>query len=430
MLRYKLITATVLFAAACGGDGGGTSEPECGSNEVLFDGHCANPHTRYEPEERLDFDNTSVFNAEGVMERVRISGVGTQDLPYVPGMPVQLDLPDAPRSGFRLVMPSISMPAYSEYSYCIAWPIPEMVNRHVYTVAIRSTEGLHHGNMFAFPIDPEKPNPYPSCNASADQMDLIGSFVKTLEFPTVLAANSTQLIGDEHIAFPPGHAFKLKPGYEAMVDMHLLNPTDEEIVVEVVYDFYTMPEDRLEHEVNAFIFDYSKFNLPAGQRKSLSTTCDMNGGEVVALAPHMHQWGEAFDVNLHDGSGGMENVFHREGVNMAESDITFFDPKVNLQPWKALEYQCHFYNDLDHDMGVGIGENEMCFLYGFMTPIETTTIGITPGEDSGCISVHVGKLIGYESFQAAADDLADGTIIGLLQALGIDLSKIDLGSLL
>ena len=37
-------------------------------------------------------------------------------------MPTQLDLPDPPKSGFRLIVPPRNLASGAEESYCVAWP--------------------------------------------------------------------------------------------------------------------------------------------------------------------------------------------------------------------------------------------------------------------------------------------------------------------
>jgi hypothetical protein len=60
-------------------------------------------------------------------------------------------------------------------------------------------------------------------------------------------------VGQETLAFPPGKGFTVDPSREIITDIHLLNTTPDAMVVEVAYDFFTMPVSDLVDEVAPFV---------------------------------------------------------------------------------------------------------------------------------------------------------------------------------
>lgn len=398
--RIVLAAAFPLAAtlAACGGSGGGGG---CGEGEVEYDGRCVDPRFRYEPEDRLDFDNVAYYSEE----------------PYI-----LLELPEAPKSGFRLQIPPVDLEPGEDYSYCLSWAIPDMQNRYIYSALLHTTPGLHHSNLLSVPMDPENgPNNYPDCRVGA--ADPFGAFARTFTIPDVLFANSTQVVGEEGFRFPEGSGYFLAEGNEAVTSIHVVNAGDDVWRLEAAYDFFTMPKEEVAAEVVPFVFTINDFLLPPQQEKTIGSSCDVFGGHVTAIMPHMHEWGEGFDVRLWpdvEQTAEPHVIYDKQGIYLPESDIKIFEEPTAMDDFARLQYRCHFYNDTDHDMNFGTGENEMCVMFGYMSPPENQVAGFASYEDEPCLSARIGLLRGYDSFEDAMADLSDGDISKFLDLLGID----------
>src|SRR6185503_13333845 len=179
---------------------------------------------RYEPATRIDFDNVVSYG----------------DAPA-------LDLPEPPKSGFRLVVPPMDLEPGEELEDCRAWAYPSIKHKNVYAARLYTSGSLHHSNMYGTAIPASGPSLYPACSQA--QIDAFS--VPDLEnIIYVLFANSTQIESGEQIVFEPGMAFKLTTeGREVTTNIHWLNPTSRRIRSEVVYDFYTMPDELVEIEL-------------------------------------------------------------------------------------------------------------------------------------------------------------------------------------
>ena len=88
MRPFVLVVPLALLLVACSsGDPTAPDDPKpaptCAEGEELFRGACVDPAKRYEPSERVDLDNVVAF-----------------------GEPLtELELPEPPKSGFRIVAP-------------------------------------------------------------------------------------------------------------------------------------------------------------------------------------------------------------------------------------------------------------------------------------------------------------------------------------
>jgi hypothetical protein len=356
-----------LSAAAC------TSEPPtettppgpatCKADQELFHGVCVDPAERYEPTDRVDHDNVAAY-----------------------GDPlVQLKLPDPPKSGFRLVAPPRTLAPGEEIETCLSWPMPSTKEHIVYAGRLHATSGLHHSNVIAKPVNKMTgPNPYPACNPGAsDPFSQLPDVI-----PDALFANSTQVVGDETLAFPPGMGFRLDPSREIATSIHYLNTGAAPEVVEIVYDFFTMPEADLEHEVAAFTLGVNDFLVPPHSVGDVGADCQVFGGAIVSMMPHTYKLAENFTVDL-TRDGQQERVLESGPYGLG-SDIHVYDPQISLKGVTSLKFDCHFNNTTNHDVTYGIGENEMCILFGYIYPVKTQFVAYAAHQGDACQSIQIG----------------------------------------
>jgi hypothetical protein len=360
----KLLRFSALVAAS-----GCTADPPaltCPPGREAFRGACVEPARRYEPQSPLDHDNVAAY-----------------------GEPLtQLDLPPPPRSGFRLVAPPRVLAPGEEALFCLSWPIPATTHHIVYAARLYTTPGLHHSNVITKPVDPKLgPNPYPSCHpGAADPFADLGAGV-----PDVLFANSTQIVGEETIVFPPGLGYRLDPAREIATSMHLLNPGAAPLRVEVAYDVFTMPASELSDEVAPFALSIASFSIPPHTEKTVGTTCKIFGGDVVTLMPHTHRLARSFTVDLLGWDGHARRVLD-VGALDGTSEIRSYDPGLDLDDVATMRFSCLFDNTTDHEVHWGLGDNEMCTLFGYIWPAEKQFIGAAPSETKLCSTLQIGLL--------------------------------------
>jgi Copper type II ascorbate-dependent monooxygenase, C-terminal domain len=372
-MRPVVLCLVAPLLVACSGSGetsgrgGGPSS--CPAGEELFRGACVDPARRYEPLIRLDTNNVVAF-----------------------GGPLQtLDLPDPPKSGFRIVAPPRTLAPGEEEEYCISWPFPVVHDKFVYAGRLYTTPGLHHSNLISKPIDPKYgKNPYPACHPGAsDPFADIGDGI-----PDVLFANTTQIVGTETLAFPPGIAFPIDTRREIATDIHLLNTSSESVRVEVAYDFFTMPKEELVHEVAPFTLEIDAFDIPPHATQTIGSTCGEWGGEIVELMPHTHKYRTKFEADLLDANGAAKNVID-DGALDTKSEIQVFATPLSLDERPKIRFECTFANTTTHDIHYGIGQNEMCILFGYLYPIEKQFVAHAATPDAACQSTELGIFRGH-----------------------------------
>jgi hypothetical protein len=378
------LSILLMYTCACGDDGADPSAaaqdagPDAGRDAAALDceaglepwrGRCVDPLRRYEPDERVDFDNVVSYR----------SGQTT------------LDLPEPPKSGFRLIVPPRILAGGAEVEGCHAWQYPEIRHRNIYAARLYTNGGLHHSNMYGMPLASDGPSPYPSCKPG--QADVGAQLPNLLagNILDVLFANSTQIEGGEHMVFPAGMAFALTTeGREATTSIHWLNTTASELRSEVVYDFFTMPDDEVTTEIVPFVFETKNIDIAPGTTADITTTCDLVGsGNIVSIMPHTHKRAIAFDVELLRADGTAEPVFH-DGEFDTESDITIFDAPIALEGFSRIRHTCTVRNDLDVPIVWGIGDNEMCTLFGYLYPPSAQQLGHVVHGATECTTLDLG----------------------------------------
>lgn len=331
----------------------------------IFKGACVEPMRRYEPAERVDNENVVAF-----------------------GDPLtKISLPDPPKRGFRLIAEPRTLAPGEEIETCIAWPFPKGLSSDIlYAGHLYTTSGLHHSNVVTKPADAELgPQPYPNCHPGA--YDPFGDLPDTIA--DVLFANSTQVLGGETLALPPGVGFRVDRTRDIVTNIHFLNTSIEPVVIEVAYDLFAMQEEDLEHEAAPFAMQVNDFLIPPHSKQTIGSTCQVFGGTLVSLMPHTHDLLEHMSVDIVHLDGESTRVYEK-GAFDTESDIRVYNPSIVMKSTDSLRYACDFNNTTDHNVRYGIGENEMCVLFGYLYPVQKQLVAYSDFQGDPCSSFQIG----------------------------------------
>lgn len=90
-----------------------------------------------------------------------------------------------------------------------------------------------------------------------------------------------EVVGEETLAFPPGKGYRIDTSREIATDIHLLNTTGLEPRVEVVYDFFTMPEGEIVDEMAPFALSVNDFVIPPHTTGDVGATCVTGDGATA-----------------------------------------------------------------------------------------------------------------------------------------------------
>jgi hypothetical protein len=310
-----------------------------------------------EPEQRLDFDNVVSYGKA----------------------PTQLTLPDPPKSGFRIIAPLQQLTPGEEMLVCRAWSYPQIRNKYVYAARMYTSGNIHHSNVLGLPLASSGASPYPECadgqgNPMTQTLNLILGTI-----PDTLFTNSTQINGGEQLVFPAGMAFKLTTEDREIVSaIHYLNTSAETVTSEVVYDFFTAPEEDIEQEVVPFVYDNQDIDVPPRSTKEVEAECSATRpAKIVSLLPHAHARTSRFSIDLVAEDGTVSHVLEDSAFD-GESRIRVFEEPLDLTA--KLRYSCTVENNLDRTIRWGIGDDEMCMIFGYLYPPEAQQSGfVKPG---------------------------------------------------
>ena len=225
--------------------------------------------------------------------------------------------------------------------------------------------GLHHGNITSRKKTGEGVRP---CSGGSD----FGVIGEVLDGGTVLFVSTTQHEGAEWQNFPPGNAFPLRADQEIVARMHYLNAGPEPLTVAPRYHWYTVDEKSVVHRLAPFVWDNREIAIPPGATVTASAECNFGQGmNVVSILPHMHRMGRGLTASYVGGAPANRPFFESKGFDPDKSLIQQFDPPIDLGRGDGVRFACTWSNVSDKPLEWGLGDNEMCMVFGYAWPPES-----------------------------------------------------------
>jgi hypothetical protein len=268
--------------------------------------------------------------------------------------------------GFSIDVPPVTLKPGDEINRCTIFPLNITgPSRMVGGGTLTTTRGLHHGN-----ITTRKKTGEGIRRCGGEGNDVIGGEAgDVLEGGAVLFGSSTQYVGTEWQSFPDGMAYRIKDGYEVVARMHYLNPGTENVTVAPRYEWFTVAEDKVTQEIAPFFWAYGDFEIPPRSTKTVTGECNFGGPMNIVMAmPHMHAMGTQFTVGFLGGPLEGENFLVSKGYDPDKGVMVMYEPSIQLGQGDGARFSCTWRNPLDKTIVEGIGENEMCMLFGYSWP--------------------------------------------------------------
>jgi hypothetical protein len=206
---------------------------------------------------------------------------------------------------------------------------------------------VHH-LIFARTRTPE-PEGFEECDVafrnSWDTLFITGAGASTLEFPE-----------------DAGH--QLPTGTQLLVQMHLLNATEQAVSGSLDINMRRSSIEK-PRPVSSFIFGTAAVELPPSTTSEVVGTCPMwQAVDLIAGFPHMHMLGTSMRFEVGSSEADLREVFKREPFNFDDQRI---DPlELSIAAGSITRVSCTYDNP--HDETIGYGEssfNEMCYFVGF-----------------------------------------------------------------
>jgi hypothetical protein len=304
-----------------------------------------------------------------------------------PGVPVG----HAPRAtppahivgGFGITVPAVTLMPGEEQEPCYIFPLEVSgSSRIVGGGKLTVGAGMHHGNITTRPKTGEGVRPCP-----ADSSGLAGEADDILKGGAVLFGSSTQVVGSEWQSFPEGMGYRLRDGFEIVARMHYLNVSGEPITVTPSYEWYTVDEASITQELGPFAWTLHGFSIPPQSEATVQASCDFpEPMHVISVLPHVHRLGRRFTAGFLGGAHDGQLFLDSPGYDPATGVIVAYDaPGVDLSQGDGVTFGCTWKNTLDKTVVEGIGDNEMCILFGYAWPPEDAFS--TTATEGGCVYV-------------------------------------------
>lgn len=260
-------------------------------------------------------------------------------------------------------------PGEETSTVCFSHSLGNTETMYVSRVSMEADYGFHHSNWLFVPDHVfSGPDGVWECG-DRDFDTALGAAMGG-----VLFAQSTQATTEVQ-EFQPGAVIPIPPGSKLVANIHLLNASTEPLAAETQLEIATVDESEVEVRLAPIYLQYTPLTIPPQQRSRFTTECDLAEvherelGRPVDLQihyilPHYHGLGDGIRLALTGGD--------REGDVIFENDSPIGEPLGRRleQPFDTtgatgLRFSCDFTNPTDEEVGWGIGDQEMCIVFGF-----------------------------------------------------------------
>ncbi len=275
--------------------------------------------------------------------------------------------------GFGIELPAATLAPGEESFPCWVFPLEvEGPSRVVGGGRVVTSQGMHHGNITTRPKTGEGLRP-----CEGDEGGLVGGEAgDILDGGAVLFGSSTQIEGEEWQSFPDGMGFPVADGYEIVARMHYLNTGASELTVTPTYEWFTIDEAKVTHLLGPFAWVLTGWEIPPLAELTAVGTCNVPGDmHLVNVMPHMHQLGTEFFGEYLGGERDGERWLDSVGYDPEDGVITQYQPAIELGQGDGMRFGCTWKNTFDKAIGEGVGDNEMCILFGYAYPYESSYSG-------------------------------------------------------
>jgi Copper type II ascorbate-dependent monooxygenase, C-terminal domain len=170
--------------------------------------------------------------------------------------------------------------------------------------------------------------------------------------------------GDSTLQFPSDAGHKLTKGTQLLVQLHLLNSSDEDAhsSVEVQMHRSAAQDPR---PVSTYVFGTTNLHLPPKQASEVQSTCEMKEHvELIAAFPHEHLLGTGLRFEAGPSADAMQPLFAREPYSFDDQHTE--NVSIKLEPGDVTRVTCSYQNPDSNEVTFGEStHNEMCFFVGF-----------------------------------------------------------------
>ncbi len=307
-------------------------------------------------------------------------------LPAIPtAKPTAKQPPDHVVGGFVAEVPPTTLAPGEERFACYIFPLEISGPSNIVGGASLTIQaGMHHGNVTTRPQTGAGLRKCPPKDSGLNS----GSDVAA--GGTVVFGSSTQLVGSEWQTFPPGMGYRVKTSHEIVARLHYLNASSKPITVAPKYQWYTIDESSLKTELGPFLWTYTGFAIPPHVAQTVTGSCTFpHPMHLVNLLPHMHKLGTHFSAGYLGGPLDGKSFLESPGYDPDNGVLVQYDPAVDLGLGDGARFSCTWNNTFDKTIVEGVGDDEMCMMFGYAYP-PGNAYSVIASEGDNCVALSVG----------------------------------------
>jgi hypothetical protein len=271
---------------------------------------------------------------------------------------------------FAVKLPAVTLQPGQELEPCYIFPLALAGPSHIVGGAkVVTARGMHHGDLTTRKQTTEGTDTGKGYRECPPGDSFVGLGLDVASGGAVLFGSTTQIQGEEWWSFPQGMGYRIKDGFEIVARMHYLNVTDKPLTIEPAYEWYTIDEAKVTQEIAPFAWVYKEFTVPPKSELTVTGECRFPAGmRVVSVLPHMHKLGRRFQAKFLGGPLDGTAFLDAKGYDPEKTTISQYEPAIDLGQGEGATFSCAWNNTLDKPVTWGIGDNEMCVLFGYAYP--------------------------------------------------------------
>lgn len=260
--------------------------------------------------------------------------------------PMPSGTPDAatPPDGFQSLIANTwtLSPGVQKY-LCVR----QTVTADTYVAAIRpvSPTGTHHSVLMV---------------GTKDADDGVVECDSSLTKPAIYASG----VGTQELDLPDGVAVHLHAGQQLLMNLHLLNASDQPITATSGIDIKPIDPGAVQHEAGVVLAGATNFTIPDGGTTTITGTCTTPAGTTVfAVAPHMHLLGTWMKISYNG------TVLHDASYSFDAQHYYMLTPDLVTVANGKLTVACTYDNHTGAAVSYGEHtQDEMCYALSFVYP--------------------------------------------------------------
>jgi hypothetical protein len=170
--------------------------------------------------------------------------------------------------------------------------------------------------------------------------------------------------GSSRLDFPENTAHRITKGTQLLVQLHLLNSSDEPVKDSLEIKLHRSKAADPD-AVNVYIFGNFNVEVPPLKKSTVEATCAVKDTvNLIAAFPHMHMLGKELTFEAGPSADSMTRKYQRTPYSFDDQRLEPLD--LTLAAGDTTHITCGYDNP--HNETITFGEstmNEMCFLIGF-----------------------------------------------------------------